>query len=112
MWMGALADDGPRRDAKLDRRSNVSSPRCAVGRLPFDGARARGHVGANPNRMKLSSKFAPLALLLALGSSVALAAAGIDVAGMNRAVAPGEDFYAFANGTWLEKTEIPADRGS
>ncbi|HET6779159.1 MAG TPA: M13 family metallopeptidase [Gemmatimonadales bacterium] len=38
--------------------------------------------------------------------------AGIDVAGMDRSVKPGNDFFAFANGTWLEKTEIPADRSS
>ena len=25
---------------------------------------------------------------------------------------PGDDFYAYANGTWLAATEIPADRGS
>ena len=27
-------------------------------------------------------------------------------------VLPGEDFYAWANGDWLAKTEIPSDRGS
>ena len=27
-------------------------------------------------------------------------------------VLPGEDFFAWANGDWLAKTEIPADRGS
>ncbi len=42
----------------------------------------------------------------------ARAAAGIDPAGMNKAAIPGDDFYAFANGTWLDTTEIPADRGS
>jgi predicted metalloendopeptidase len=36
---------------------------------------------------------------------------GIDEAGMNKAVAPGDDFYSFTNGEWLAKTEIPADRG-
>lgn len=25
---------------------------------------------------------------------------------------PGDDFYAWANGDWMQKTEIPADRGS
>jgi putative endopeptidase len=29
---------------------------------------------------------------------------------MDRSAAPGEDFYRFANGTWLRATEIPADR--
>jgi predicted metalloendopeptidase len=31
---------------------------------------------------------------------------------MDRAVKPGDDFFAYANGTWLEQTEIPADRSS
>ena len=39
----------------------------------------------------------------------AAAAHGIDVAGMDRSVAPGDDFFLHANGTWLKETEIPAD---
>jgi putative endopeptidase len=35
---------------------------------------------------------------------------GIDLAGMDRSVAPGDDFYRYANGTWMKTTEIPADR--
>ena len=35
---------------------------------------------------------------------------GLDLAGMDRAVKPGDDFFAFANGTWVDKTEIPQDR--
>lgn len=37
---------------------------------------------------------------------------GFDVAGMNRAVAPGQDWVEFANGTYLRQLEIPADRSS
>src|SRR5262245_39116935 len=37
---------------------------------------------------------------------------GIDLAGMDKSVAPGDDFFAFANGTWIKTTEIPADRSS
>jgi putative endopeptidase len=37
---------------------------------------------------------------------------GFDVAGMDAAVPPGEDFYRFANGTWLRDTPIPPDRSS
>jgi putative endopeptidase len=33
---------------------------------------------------------------------------GIDLAGMDRSVDPGEDFYTYANGTWMEDTELPA----
>ena len=37
---------------------------------------------------------------------------GLDVAGMDRSVKPGDDFFAYANGTWLKPTEIPADRST
>ena len=37
---------------------------------------------------------------------------GVDTAGMNKAIKPGDDFYAFVNGTWSSKTEIPADKSS
>ncbi len=36
--------------------------------------------------------------------------AGLDLAGMDRGVKPGDDFFAFANGGWTAKTQIPADR--
>jgi putative endopeptidase len=37
---------------------------------------------------------------------------GPDLAGMDAKVAPGDDFYRYANGGWLQATEIPADRSS
>ena len=37
---------------------------------------------------------------------------GFDMAGMDTAVAPGDDFYAFANGTWARTTAIPADKSN
>jgi len=37
---------------------------------------------------------------------------GLDVTGMDRKVRPGDDFFLYANGDWLTKTEIPADRSS
>ena len=37
---------------------------------------------------------------------------GIDLDGMDKAVAPGDDFFCYANGTWLKDAEIPADRSS
>jgi putative endopeptidase len=39
-------------------------------------------------------------------------ASGIDQAAIDKSVKPGNDFYAFANGTWIKNTEIPADRSS
>ncbi|OJH36822.1 M13-type metalloendopeptidase [Cystobacter ferrugineus] len=35
---------------------------------------------------------------------------GLDWDGMDSGVAPGDDFYAHANGDWLRNTPIPADR--
>jgi predicted metalloendopeptidase len=31
---------------------------------------------------------------------------------MDRSIAPGDDFFAFANGAWIQSTEIPADRST
>ena len=35
---------------------------------------------------------------------------GIAVTNMDRSVKPGDDFYQYANGEWIKRTEIPADR--
>src|SRR3954471_1169217 len=37
---------------------------------------------------------------------------GIDLAGMDRSVAPGDDFFAYANGAWAKTAEIPPDRST
>ena len=37
---------------------------------------------------------------------------GIDVGAMDKSVVPGDDFYHYANGTWLKNTQIPEDRSS
>jgi len=35
---------------------------------------------------------------------------GIATANMDRSVKPGDDFYQYANGDWIKRTEIPPDR--
>ncbi len=35
---------------------------------------------------------------------------GIAVANMDRKITPGDDFYDYANGAWIARTEIPPDR--
>jgi putative endopeptidase len=35
---------------------------------------------------------------------------GFDSAGMDKATKPGDDFFRYANGAWLDKTAIPADK--
>jgi predicted metalloendopeptidase len=37
---------------------------------------------------------------------------GVNTAAMDKSIKPGDDFYNYANGAWMAKTEIPADRSS
>jgi putative endopeptidase len=37
---------------------------------------------------------------------------GFDLTGMDKSVQPGDDFYAYANGTWAKNTQIPADKSN
>jgi putative endopeptidase len=57
--------------------------------------------------------------LVALGcvtSWIVIAAAqkstGVDFAGIDRSVAPGDNFFAYANGAWDKATPIPEDRST
>jgi putative endopeptidase len=36
---------------------------------------------------------------------------GIVVANMDRSVKPGDDFFRYANGDWIKRTEIPTESG-
>jgi predicted metalloendopeptidase len=46
------------------------------------------------------------------GASTPGVAHGIDVAGMDRGVQPGDDFNAYVNGGWIKATPIPPDKSS
>ena len=35
---------------------------------------------------------------------------GFDSAGMDAKTRPGDDFFRYASGTWLDKTQIPGDK--
>ena len=37
---------------------------------------------------------------------------GINPAAMDKSVTAGDDFYNYANGSWMRQTEIPSDRSS
>ena len=37
---------------------------------------------------------------------------GVDLTGMDKSVKPGDDFFAYANGTWYKNAVIPPDRTS
>jgi endothelin-converting enzyme/putative endopeptidase len=46
---------------------------------------------------------APAAAVIELSS-------GIDTSGFDKAVRPQDDFFAYVNGSWVDNTEIPADK--
>jgi putative endopeptidase len=61
-----------------------------------------------------STLLAGIAICVA-GTGLSMAAApatGLDLAGIDRSVVPGNDFFRYANGSWLAATQIPADRSS
>jgi putative endopeptidase len=65
--------------------------------------------------MKLFRLLPLAAMLLAAGLAQAGAAAapatsGLDLAGFDRQVRPQDDLFLAANGAWVSKTEIPADK--
>jgi putative endopeptidase len=53
-----------------------------------------------------------LAVAAILGGGFAAQAAGVDKAAMDTTVAPGADFWSYANGTFVKTHPIPADRGT
>ena len=63
------------------------------------------------NRAVRSPRTCTLAALFVVGSAALAGAApkgvGLDLAGMDQSVAPGDDFFKHANGAWLRSTEIP-----
>jgi putative endopeptidase len=83
----------------------------------------QGVAGRGRQRLRaaLALSTPVLAWALALGGGVAqaqtaakpaAAQAGIQLGNMDRSARPGDDFYDYANGTWLKNTPIPADRAS
>jgi putative endopeptidase len=65
-------------------------------------------AGAPPVATEAPAKEVPAA---AMPSAPALES-GVILANFDRSVRPQDDFYLFVNGTWLEKTQIPADKSN
>jgi predicted metalloendopeptidase len=64
---------------------------------------------------KILAALAALLLAAACGQNTATEPAaplksGVDLAGMDLSVRPQDDYYAYANGSWLKQVEIPADQ--
>jgi putative endopeptidase len=63
--------------------------------------------------MRITKTKISLVLLVALGINNVNAQqkhSGINTSLMDKSVKPNDDFFRFVNGTWLNNTEIPADR--
>ena len=72
----------------------------------------------------MKQRFFAIALLSLLTSAAAIAADvpgtsakrygtwGVDLAGMDTSVKPGDDFFKYVNGKWVATTQIPPDRTS
>lgn len=57
----------------------------------------------------ISSTTADMTANIAVETPAQIGDWGFDQAGMDLAYTPGDDFFRYANGHWLETTEIPAD---
>lgn len=53
-----------------------------------------------------------LVAMSACSTKQSLQDAGIDLAGMDKSILPGDDFNAYTNGGWVKSTPIPADKSS
>jgi len=65
--------------------------------------------------MKVRGVFAVAVLAAAAAGGVVVAEqsplkSGLEPAGFDKSVRPQDDLFRYVNGTWLTKTEIPADR--
>jgi putative endopeptidase len=68
---------------------------------------------------RLPSPLRPLLVLLLLGAAACAAdesnapkTVGVDLAGIDKSVKPGDSFDLYSNGAWRKATEIPADRAT
>ena len=101
--------------------------------MPHKGAPANGCFTDQTIRGRALNPFRPATLVVALslafatqvsiGADAAAAAApvasapaggeaGLDKSGMDPSVRPQDDLFLAMNGTWVKKTEIPADKSS
>ncbi|HTX35481.1 MAG TPA: M13 family metallopeptidase [Bryobacteraceae bacterium] len=71
-------------------------------------------ASATPARRRSTAALllAAAALASACATRPPSPSAGIDLAGMDKSVAPGDDFNAYTNGGWIKATPIPADKPS
>ena len=64
------------------------------------------------NKRFLSILIVAAALATPLAAETRSSLPEVDVAGMDKSVKPGDDFYKYANGKWLASFKIPSDKSS
>ncbi|MBI1213096.1 MAG: hypothetical protein GC190_16655 [Alphaproteobacteria bacterium] len=67
-------------------------------------------AGAAVGVAAASIAFALQSSVAAPGGKPEIGSWGFDLAGMDRSVKPGDDFFRYAGGTWMKNTQIPAER--
>jgi putative endopeptidase len=68
-------------------------------------------VGCKRSEAPAPAAVAPAATVAA-PAKAQLGSFGVDESGMDKSVKPGDDFFAYVNGTWVKNTEIPADKST
>jgi putative endopeptidase len=61
-------------------------------------------------RILLASLVIPACILVVRGADGPASRSGIDTSGFDKAVRPQDDFFRYANGAWIKRTEIPPDK--
>ena len=61
-------------------------------------------------KLQLSKRLLPAILLLASIASFSQTTKYIDKANMDLSIKPGDNFYQYANGTWIKNNPVPASR--
>ena len=101
----------PRRETRpTSRRAGVAPGEPPVGKSA-ESLRVVAHPKTNHENVNSYSRlfFLATAVLRAADSSDKLqyGAWGFDLDGADTSTKPGDDFFRYANGKWLDKTQIP-----
>jgi len=72
----------------------------------------RSWLAASAAAVLFSACAAPAASAADAAGKPTFGSFGVDLANLDKTVAPGDDFFDYANGGWVKRTEIPADRSN
>ena len=61
-------------------------------------------------KLYVTAGLGALMALATVHTSAAQDKPGINLSYMDKSVKPGDDFFRYVNGAWVDQTEIPADK--